>query len=281
MASLVGSWGRVEVLAEGTGNGLAVLLHAAGAGPRALSRLAGELRTAVGRTLVPALPGTVVDSTSTHGMALHDQVEIARAALATAEGEARILFGHSFGGLIAVLTLLEGTEVDAVVLYEPIVMSCLDPGDQQDLSARAWDRELIDYLAECTETHDPEPGVARFVEAYNEVTWHDLPEGPRKSMVRDAGNMVALTRAVHHLSLDRARLRELSVPVLVMYGNRSPVVAQLMSIRLGALLPNARLEQITGVGHMAPSLAPECLCRPIASFLASNRAGRSDSQSEL
>jgi pimeloyl-ACP methyl ester carboxylesterase len=251
------------------GDGLLVLLHAAGAGPRALRELSDNFRTVIGRTLTPRLPQTVVRVEQTP---LSRQIELAREALASATGdERRVLFGHSFGGLVALLTMLDtaevDAEVDAAILYEPIVMACLDPQDPRDAAARATDRELIDYLAERTQAQAPELGVARFVETYNEVSWDSLPEGPRRALVHDAPNMVELTQCVHHHRIDLNKIRALSVPILVLQGDRSPVVLQLMAQRLSALLPDSTLITIEGVGHMGPHLAPTRVFSAAAPFL--------------
>ena len=106
--------------------------------------------------------------------------------MAQLEGKHRVLFGHSFGGLVAVLALLDGAKPDAVVLYDPIVLACLDLEDAADARGRAWDRELIDRLAQCTAANDPEPGIAGFIEAYNEVAWLQVPETARRALIADA-----------------------------------------------------------------------------------------------
>ena len=180
-------WGTVEAIAEGAGDGLAVLLHAAGSSPRALGALAKTMRETAGRSIAPVLPMTI-EPASAGGTShpLSRQIAVAKAALAHGATGRRVLFGHSFGGLVALLALLDGARPDVVVLYEPIVLAALDPADPEDEHARAWDRALIDHLAERQAAGDPEPGVARFIEAYNEVAWTRLPDTARAAILADA-----------------------------------------------------------------------------------------------
>ena len=252
-------WGAVTAIAEGDGDGepLAVLLHAAGSSPRALGAMAQALRGAEGRSIAPALPMSLDAASPPIRRLLSRQIAVARAALGHGAPGRRILFGHSFGGLVALLALLDGAAADAVILYEPIVLAALDPTDSGDRAARAWDRALIDHLGAGVAAGDPEPGVARFIEAYNEVAWPKLPPAARAAILGQAASLVALTRLVHHLEIDRDAIRRLTTPVLVLSGDRSPDIAQRMAVRLARLLPNVAQTVVPGAGHMGPVMAAD------------------------
>lgn len=247
--------------------GSLVMLHAAGSGPRSLAALAGRLGHGAAATIAPALAMTVVPGAA-GSEALGAQVRQARAALGdTATRRPRLLFGHSFGGLIGLLALIAGAEADSAVLYEPIVIGALDPQDPGDRAARSWDRGHVDHLAERVAAGDPEPGVARFIEAWNEVRWPALPPSVRRAAIASAGDMTRLTRAVHDLPVDIEALGRLRTPLLILHGDRSPDVARRMARRLAGRLPTAVLAEVRGAGHMAPALAPDAVATAIRGWL--------------
>lgn len=268
------SFGPVEAIEQGRGDGLAVLLHAAGSSPRALVAMARALEQVGCRSIAPQLPmRPVAQRTGTaprHPLAM--QVEAARAALAH-DGCPRIVAGHSFGGLVGLLSVLDGAKPDALVLYEPIVLAALASADPADQTARAWDRALIDRLDDGIAAGDPEAGIGGFIEAYNETAWTALPAKVRAAIVADAPAIRALTQVVHHLPIDRDALARVTVPTLILCGTRSPDITRRMAKRLAATLPRATLSVIEGAGHMAPVLAPDRLMPAIAGVLAALNRG--------
>lgn len=264
MIRIAGAWGTTEALQAGGGDDLVVLLHAAGSGPRALAGLTEALQPFGTRMLAPVLPLDL----GTSGSSLARQVAITKACLAHAGTGRRLLFGHSFGGLIGLLAMLEGAEIDAAAFYEPIVLAALDPADPDDVAARAWDRALVDGIAEGMRTSDPTTGIRQFIEAYNEVTWEQLPARARAAIVADAPIMAALTQTVHHLQLGIGNLRRLGAPLLLVNGTGSPDVTQRMTQRLSALLPKGTHQVIAGAGHMGPIMAPVRVARDVGAFLA-------------
>ncbi|MEZ5851500.1 MAG: alpha/beta hydrolase [Hyphomicrobiaceae bacterium] len=260
---MIGTHGDDELPAR---SGLAVLLHAAGSSPRALSGIGAFLGEIAGGYAAPALPMALPPGAS-HAAPLAHLTAHARNAFAGVSGRPRILFGHSLGGLVATLALADGLDVDAVFLYEPIVLACLDMADAGDRAAMAWDRALIDHLAGCVAGGDPEPGVARFIEAYNEVSWDELPAGVRRAIVADADAMMDLTRTVHHCPLALDKLAALDVPALVLSGSRSPEVARRMSRRLARRMPGARFLEIDDAGHFAPAYKSDAVIAAMRPFL--------------
>lgn len=257
---------RVEETA-GQG-GTLVMLHAAGSGPRALGGLARLLATMFDTTDRPALPLTV-DSATTEpgGSPLSFQILTARIALDQPE-ERRpvVLFGHSFGGLVALLAMLAGARVDACVLYEPVAFGALDWGPDAGGEDRAWDRALVDELEKTVAEGNPEAGVARFIEGWNEVAWGTLPPATRQALVADAHRLAALTAAVHHHPLDVSAVRRIDAPVLLLTGTRSPRVVRRIAAHLSRELRQCELHGLDA-GHMGPLLAPDLVAPVIIDWL--------------
>lgn len=250
---------------QGNRRGQALLLHAAGSGPRALAAFAAGLEAELG--CASALPLPLAGATSA-GDPLAPQITAVRRAIDAAQPDQPIvLVGHSLGGLVALLAMLDGAAVAAAILYEPIVLACLDEADPGDRAARAWDRALIEGIAAGVSAGHPEPAVARFIEAYNEVAWSELPGKARAAILADAQGLQATTQAVHVRPLSATTLASLTTPVLVLSGTRSPDVAQRMARRLTTKLANASHAIVEGAGHMGPVLAPDAVLAALRPFL--------------
>ena len=267
--------GRIEMLRTGTGGNAAILLHAAASGPRALFKLGASL-TGEGsgwEASLPALDGyggtRLRDARADDPFAAH--VQIAHWALDEIGRERpngrRVLIGHSMGGLVALLAALEGLPADGLVLYEPIVLDCLDVNDPTDMEARAWDADRVARLQTGVAAGDPEAGVKAFIEAFNEVAWSDLPAALRADLVAKASILAAETQAAPMVKLDKSRLAELSMPILILQGGRSPPVTQRMTLRLAEAIPSATRRVIDGAGHMGPALLPARVATELRPFL--------------
>lgn len=269
------SLGPIEVLRTGTGTRRLILLHAAASSPRALFKLASALTMggADRQALLPALNG--YGATSLSGFAADDpfaaHLAVARWAhdAATHDNPAHrpILIGHSMGGLVALRAVLDGLAAAALILYEPIALDCLDMDDAEDRAARAWDGDRVAKLRDGVAAGDLEAGVRAFIEAFNEVAWGELPAPLRSEIVAKAELLAAETRAAPLVKLDRGRLAELSIPVLILQGERSPAVTHRMTLRLSEAMPQASRQVMAGVGHMGPALAPGAVAPMMEAFL--------------
>lgn len=237
------------MLEWGEGEEIVVLLHAAAAGPTSLAGLARALARPGRRVVAPALAG-YAGTAPAPGDPLKAHVAVVHACLGLLPRPPRMLFGHSMGGLVA---LLAAPPVDAMVLYEPITLGLLRDDDPADRAARDWDHEIVAFLADCVARGDPEPGVARFVAAWNELAWDALPPAARARLVDAAPRLAAEVTAGGNrpLILDRV-----TAPVTVLQGGRSPPITERMTARLAQALPQGRRVMLPACGHMGPVQAP-------------------------
>lgn len=243
------------------------MLHAAGSSPRALDRFATALAIVAGPVVVPPLEWETGASLIGKGPEpFAAAVALTRELLDGGGPGPRLLVGHSMGGLIALMALMDGADVDAAVLYEPITLSLLDPADAADRAAREWDRTCIERFRERCAAGEPEAGVAGFIEAYGEVPWGRIPASARAAFVERASDLLAEASATHAARLDPNRIARISVPLLLLDGDGSPDVARRMVTRLSALLPSAERFTIAGAGHMGPVVAPNSVARAISNF---------------
>lgn len=263
--------GTESVVEHGHGPRRLVLLHAAGAGPRALDRLATSLAADGWRTSAPVLapPGHILSGDATDPFA--EAIALTGHLLGRESPGPRVLFGHSMGGLIALKAVVAGTEVDRLVLYEPIVLALLDPADPDDRAALAWDRACIDDVRAEMAARRPEAAVRRFVEAYGDTSWAEIPAPARAALVARSEGLLAAAEATNAARLATADVRALQIPTLILTGSRSPAVLGRMAARLAALLPHVERVTIDGAGHMGPITHPAPIAEAVRRCLA--RAG--------
>ncbi len=249
--------GEIEVLEWGEGEEVWLLLHAAAAGPNSLSGLARALAAPGRRFVAPALAGYGATRVGDRDdrMAMH--VGIARAVFDRYPARRRVVFGHSIGGLVAVLAALPA---DALVVHEPIVVGLLRDEDAGDVAARDWDRAIVADLARAIAAGDAEPGLRGFVEAWNELAWDRLPASVRQRLLAAAPSLLADIQAGSFRTLDPGLV---APPPLILQGSRSPTITARMTARLHAGVPGSRRVVLEGCGHMAPVQAPEAVAAAI------------------
>jgi pimeloyl-ACP methyl ester carboxylesterase len=87
--------------------------------------------------------------------------------------------------------------------------------------------------------------------------------------VAGAHTVAREVRAEEACRVDPERLRELTVPALLLLGETSPDWAPDEGTeRIRAVLPNARVAMLPGQGHMATVTAPELVADELARFLS-------------
>ena len=249
--------GPVESLEWGEGPDVWVLAHAAAAGPGALTGLAKALLRPGRRIIAPALNGyggTALAEDGNRAFSHAAAIEAVLDAVPT-----RVLFGHSMGGLAA---LLCPVKYERLVVYEPIVTAVLRDDDPDDRAARDWDRAINAAFDERLAAGDAEGAIATFVEAWNEMRWADLPAGARAKLIAAAP---ALGRDMRAVSFFPAVSFAAPGDVTVLQGTRSPAITARMTARLAAAIPGARRVRVADGGHMAPVLTPERVAAAILS----------------
>lgn len=190
------------------------------------------------------------ESGDTDAHAIDHEVEDLLAVLGIFQDPA--LFGHSYGGILALEAARRLDGLDGLVLYEPPVLggddgeslaaelgALHDDGDGAEVVRRFFDRavgEDIDDLWPNWETEAPPAHT--FVREVAAVERYTLPEA---------------------LAID--------VPTLLVYGEESPQHLRDSTTAIADLLPGARLVELEGIGHNGTSHAPARLAAEFESFL--------------
>lgn len=166
------------------------------------------------------------------------------------------LYGHSYGGLVA-LRLLEhlGSRVRSLWLFEPVLFGALPtlrPGSEaaERTLAMVQSGGFFDDALGGTE-----PWLERFIDYWNRPgSWSRMPDALRDP-IRQVG--WKMYQEVRQGFFDLTGSSERPLPTLpatttIVMGERSPLEARAMCELLAASSPHSRLVDLEGVGHMAP-----------------------------
>ncbi len=185
------------------------------------------------------------------------------AAYVDSIGEPVAMFGHSSGALWALGgAALSPARVRALALYEP-PFPTLEPPMSDDQYARVKAAVTEGRLADAVQIATGEiiglgadeqalfsaPGVAERAQAALPVVVQELPEVNRP--------------------FEDASLEKLSMPVLVLQGERSRIEFKNAARHLTERLEDSRVAEIAGAGHLGPLTAPEPVARELVGFLSS------------
>ena len=192
-----------------------------------------------------------------------------------AAGDRFHLIGHSFGGAIALkAALADHDRLLSLVLYEPVLFSFLIADAPETAAAR----EIIavrDDTIRLVDEGNLNAAAQRFVDYWSgDGTWAATPE-PRRQVL--AAAMRAVKSEWHALFCEPTPLSAfaaVTVPTLFLTGTKSKASALAVSKLVTSVLPRVRLEEIEGVGHMAPVTHPDTVNPLIERFLEAPRDSR-------
>ena len=173
------------------------------------------------------------------------------------------LFGHSFGGPVALEGAILARDVRRVILYEPWLceFSPQPAGmlDRFEAMARAGDDEgiMVSFLTDFA--------------GYSEEQVQGLRAQPSWAARVEAAGLYGRreARAESEYVLDRGRVSSLDRPVLLLVGSESPSDVRAAVAAIDDALPDSRIVVLEGQGHFAHLLDPELLAREIVDFLSS------------
>ncbi len=226
-----------------------VLLHATLSTSRQLLRLAGLLRPDA-RVLLPDRRGSGASA-----MASPAPVSIARhvadllAVLDAAAVSRPVIFGHSFGALLALEFAARHRErAAAVVAYEPPYLAVASPA----LLARLG--RLAGAVATVHATSGPAVAAQLFVRAVaGDEAWESMTSAQRSSVEAEGSGALADTSME---DLDLAGLPGIACPVVLATGGASDGFYAPIADALAAAIPGSRRVVMPGLRHVAPVTVP-------------------------
>ncbi|MBX3169542.1 MAG: alpha/beta hydrolase [Candidatus Eremiobacteraeota bacterium] len=179
------------------------------------------------------------------------------------------LIGHSYGGLVALtVARAQPEKVASLSLYDPVAFGILfDQNDAEGLE------DLRRVAANPIFTDDTQGGgeawMHNFIDYWNGPgSWQAMPEANRQAFLQ-VGRKVYYE--VKSLSADRTPLAAytgLTMPALLVYGEKTPPAARRVQQLLATALPQADLKVLTGAGHMGPLTHGPAFQQLVADHLA-------------
>lgn len=184
------------------------------------------------------------------------------AAVVNAAGQHVNLLGHSYGGLCAMEAALRTSNLHKLVLYEPAFpvegIEMYPHGAREELQALLEqgdrDRLLVKLFRDIVGVPEKEIALLRA-----EPAWQGRLA---------AAHTVVRETADADYAFDPERFRKLTVPTLLLLGEKSPPFLKKPTERLASALPSSRVVVMPGQGHIAMTTAPELFLREVIGFLA-------------
>lgn len=185
-------------------------------------------------------------------LTLDDEVDRLRDIFERAVGRVHLV-GHSYGGAVAARAAVRyAHRVASVTLYEPVLFRFL--ADDDDSRGAKAEIEAVDRKVRAEiEQGRPEAAAEHFIDYWSgHGSWQSLPEWRRDGLARKMAKVVSDFDAVLDSDYDLDQFRRLSIPVLLLYGLRSPQASRRVVARLAEAVPDAEVRGLLGLGHMGP-----------------------------
>lgn len=176
-------------------------------------------------------------------------------------GQDACLMGHSGGGVFA-LEVAQNTLIKSLVVYEPPLRHNLDPDTPS----------FLDRFRRAVEAGKDEAATAMFFRemvGMDEEALGAFRSAPAwEERVPRAWTVVREMQGMLDAGITFERYGSVSVPTLLLVGTETPEEDVLATHRLHGVMPDSRIAELHGQGHMAHLGAPELLATEVAQFLA-------------
>jgi pimeloyl-ACP methyl ester carboxylesterase len=182
---------------------------------------------------------------------------------------ARLIFGHSFGGLVALRAACGSTAFDAVAVYEPGVSdSGSIPADWID-RARQEVAAGADLQAFITFVSGVNPGQTGRMPRWllGLILRRAIPRAELRQNLALMPQAISEHAEVGRLDDRLADYREVAAATLIMRGKGRGTSRQAVALtRLAATIPRAETVTFPKLGHFAPEREPDAIARSVLGF---------------
>ncbi len=175
-------------------------------------------------------------------------------------GDGALLFGHSYGGLVAAGAAGRLDGLPRLALYEAPMGGLLadEPWTarfEANLEADHADQAMRDFMSDVGGYTDAEIDAMQGTPAW-------------RARIAAAPTVPRELHAEHGFPGDDLRLSRLAAPVLLLVGSASPGWAKRSTEAFAAAIPDSQVQVLEGHGHGASVSAPELLASELRDFLA-------------
>lgn len=200
-------------------------------------------------------------------MTLADEVDLLEPVLARASKPV-FLVGHSYGAAVALKSaLMHPGRFAGLVLYEPTFFQLVNQRSPPPNDADGIRTAVSGAVARLAE--GDEDGAGRcFIDFWMGAgTWDRMPAERKPAMAQSVRNVQRWADALMGEPTTLANLRALELPVLCLWGGRSPRSSLSVMELLLTALPQAEAVTYASLGHMAPVTHPDQVNPAIEAFL--------------
>jgi pimeloyl-ACP methyl ester carboxylesterase len=185
------------------------------------------------------------------------------------------LVGHSYGGGLALRIARKRPDlVRSLTLVEPSCFHLLRQGHALDRALFGEIARVAGDVKDAVASGDYWGGMARFVDYWNGAgAWQEMSHGKCMKLSQRLGKVVLDFRALFEEPASLAAYAALTMPTLILCGDRSPGPSRRIVDMLVSAMPRARLEPIPDAGHMSPMTHPDFVNAAIASHLRLRATG--------
>ena len=184
---------------------------------------------------------------------------------------ARLIFGHSFGGLVALRAACGGPAFDAVAVYEPgVSVSGSIPVDwidraRQEVAAGADFEAFITFVSGVS----PEQTGRLPRWLLRLILRRALPRAELRQNLALMPQAISEHAEVGHLDGRLADYREVAAATLIMRGKGRGTSRQAVALaRLAETIPRAEAVTFPKLGHFAPERKPDAIARSVLGLFA-------------
>lgn len=191
--------------------------------------------------------------------------EVALIAPVLSQAERFHLVGHSYGAHICLKIAADYPErIISLVLYEPTAFYLLEPGADARLEIEA----IRDETKRLLELGEDEQAAQRFVDYWvGSGAWLATPEQARAGISKGMRKVRYEWSTSFEPGYSLPQIQSLSMPIVLLTGERSTSAARGVVAALRKLLPAATVVEFDGLGHMGPVTHPEVVNEAIVRFL--------------
>lgn len=180
------------------------------------------------------------------------------------------VFGHSFGGTVALRLAMERPDlVRSLTLVEPVIFAAArEVAGPAYTDFSALHRDITDLIL----SGDPLAGAQKFHGMWGTGTaFEDLPEAQQRYIVERIHLIAAQTPVLVEDAaglMPAGRLEAISVPVLLVEGGDSPPIIDAVQTVLARRLAHASRVVVPGAGHMVPITHAAAMAPAVQAHLA-------------
>ena len=231
-----------------------IALHCSGSGAGQWRAL-GEALDARHGLVTPEHYGceSVGPWTGAHAFTLAD--EAARTIEAIDRSDWKVhLVGHSYGGAVALRAAIERPgRIASLTLYEPTAFHVLKTMGARGMPALAEIRAIAARTAQGVITGNYSGAAVSFIDYWSGPgAWTTLRPAAQTAMTRWMPKAPLDFRALIDEDTRMGRYARLQIPTLILRGEHAPAPTRLIAETLQSSMPGARLEVVSGAGHMGP-----------------------------